>query len=75
MKSVPTIHKSVNVYWQQNAWADATVCLNWAKKTLAPAMKDMQGFILFCDNLEGQTALLFKEEVRKSEGIIWYGVV
>ena len=38
-------------------------------------MKDKQDFILFCDNLEGQTALVFKEEVRKSEVIIWYGVV
>ena len=37
-------------------------------------MKDKQDFILFCDNLEGQTALLFQEEVRKSGGIIWYGV-
>ena len=38
-------------------------------------MKDKEDFILFCDNLEGQTALVFKEEVRKSEVIIWYGVV
>ena len=64
-------HKSVDVYWQQNAWADTTVCLNWEKKTIAPPMKDKQGFILFCDNLKGQqTALLFHEEVRQSGGII-----
>ena len=37
-------------------------------------MKDKQDFILFCDNLEGQTALLSQEEVRKSGGIVWYGV-
>ena len=37
-------------------------------------MKDKQDFVLFCDNLEGQTALLFQEEVRKSGGIIWHGV-
>ena len=37
-------------------------------------MKDKQDFILFCDNLEGQTTLLFQEEVQKSGGIIWYGV-
>ena len=37
-------------------------------------MKDKQDFILFCDNLEGQTALLFQEEVRQSGGIIQYGV-
>ena len=29
---------------------------------------------MFFDNLEGQTALLFQVEVRKSRGIIWYGV-
>ena len=37
-------------------------------------MKDKKDFILFCENLEGQTALLFQEEVQKSGGIIWYGV-
>ena len=66
--------KSVNVYWQQNAWVYTTVCVNWAKKTLVPAVKDKQDFILFCDDLEGQTALLFQEEVRKSGGITWYDV-
>ena len=37
-------------------------------------MKDKKDFILFCENLEGQTALLFQEEVQKSGGIICYGV-
>ena len=45
-----------------------------AKKTSSPAMKDKKDFILFCENLEGQTALLFQEEVQKSGGIICYGV-
>ena len=35
-------------------------------------MKDKQDFILFCDNLEEQTVLLFPEDVQKSRGIIWY---
>ena len=25
---INSYHKSVDVYWQQNAWADTTVCLN-----------------------------------------------
>ena len=37
-------------------------------------MKDKQDFILFCDNLEEQTVLLFQEDVQKSRGIIWYGI-
>ena len=72
---INSYHKSVAVHWQQNAWADTIICVNSSKKKfLAPAMKDKQDFILFCDNLEGQTALLFQEEVRKSGGIKWYGV-
>ena len=31
---INSYHKSVDVYWQQNAWADTTVCVNWAKKLL-----------------------------------------
>ena len=58
---INSYHESVNVCWQQNAWADTTVCVNWLKKTPAPAMKDKQDFILFCDNLEGKTAFLFQE--------------
>ena len=67
-------HKSVDVYWQQSVWTDIKVCVDWAKNTLSPAMKDQQNYILFCNNLEGQTALSFHEEVRKSGGIVSYGI-
>ena len=67
-------HKSIDVYWQENAWADTKVCVDWARKTLAPAMKGSGDYILFCDNLVGQTAASFQEEVRKSGGIVWYEV-
>ena len=39
-------HKSVDVYWQQNAWADTTVCLNWEKKLLPHLWKTSK--TLFC---------------------------
>ena len=37
----------MNVYWQQNALADTKPCVNWAKNTLAPAMKEEQDYIFF----------------------------
>ena len=37
-------------------------------------MENKQNYILFCDNLEGQTALHFQEEVRKRGGMVWFGV-
>ena len=37
-------------------------------------MENKQNYILFCDNLEGQTALPFQEEVRKRGGMVWFGV-
>ena len=67
-------HENVDIYWQEKAWADTNVCVDWAKNTLAPAKHGNGDFILFCDNLEGQVALRFQEEVRKSGGIVWYGV-
>ena len=29
---------------------------------------------MFCDNLEGQKAEVFKESVEALDGIVWYGV-
>ena len=46
-------HKSANVYWQQSARGDTKVCIDWAKNTFTPAMKEKQDYILFCCNLEG----------------------
>lgn len=54
-----------DVYWQQRVWIETKLCVDWAKNTFTPAMEDKQNYILFCDNLEGQTALPFQEEVRK----------
>ena len=70
-------HKSVHVYWQDSAWADTSVCVAWAHKTLDQATKNVQNnrqkFWLFVDNLEGQTSTEFREAVSKQGGIVWYG--
>ena len=36
---IQTYHKSVDIFWQANAWMDTNVCVDWAQKTLAPAVK------------------------------------
>ena len=43
------VHKSVDIFWQANAWADTNVCVDWVQKTLAPTVKDSSEFVLFCD--------------------------
>ena len=41
-------HKDVDVYWQQNAWADLQFSIQWAKKTLKEAVyKKKEEFLLF----------------------------
>ena len=67
-------HQDVDVYWQTNAWADTEFCINWVKGTLKPATSHLNEFVLFCDNLHGQLSDLFKSEVSKLGGIVWYGV-
>ena len=67
-------HQDVDIIWQSNAWADTNVCTEWVTKTLKPAVKESGEFILFCDNLVGQTSLRFQEEIRKLGGIVWYGL-
>lgn len=65
-------HKSVDIYWQPNAQADTDVCVNWAKNTLVPAMKNQGEYVLFCDNLEGQCSASFQKKVCESWVIVWY---
>ena len=36
--------------------------------------EEQEPFVLFCDNLEGQKAEVFKESVETLGGIAWYGV-
>ena len=65
-------HKDVDIV--ENAWADTKVCVEWAQKTLKAGATNINDFILFCDNLEGQISLQFKKEVRKIKELVWHGV-
>ena len=69
-------HPDIDVYFQKNAWADTAFCAKWAQHTLKPAAADDGGrpFLLFCDNLEGQTKPAFKDEVIAQKGIPVFGV-
>ena len=65
---------SVDVYWQDNAWLDQHVCMDWCEKTLKPFVKNegLSKFVLLLDNLTGQMQNYFKSEV--ANGLLWYGL-
>ena len=67
-------HKNVDVYFQDNAWADTKFSCDWARKTLKGAIPQGEEFVLFCDNLNAQTSDEFKEAVRGINGIVYFGV-
>ena len=68
-------HAGVDVYFQKNAWADLEFSLEWVKKTLKNETQNSEEeFVLFCDNLSCQTKEEFQKEVRKINGIVWYGL-
>ena len=64
-------HKDVHVIFQENAWVDTKVAVDWVKKTLKLATGHLKSFILFADNLIGQVHNNFKESVRE----VVYGMV
>lgn len=67
-------HKDIDVYFQENAWADTEFSVKWAEKTLANSVKDKERFVLFCDNLSAQISTPFKEAVSKLGGVCWFGL-
>ena len=67
-------HKSVDVYWQKNAWADTTMSCEWVNKTLKSAVPQGEEFLLICDNLKSQVSDEFLQAVRGINGIIHFVV-
>ena len=67
-------HESVDVYWQENGWADTEVSVQWVKNTLKAAIPEGEEFVLICDNLNAQTSDEFKEAVSGIGGIVYYGI-
>ena len=55
-EELDAFHPDVDVYWQQNAWADTQFSVDWAKKTLREFTEknELNRFLLICDNLTGQ---------------------
>ena len=67
-------HPDANVFFQANAWADTYVCTEWIERTLKPVVKDLDRFVLFCDNLTAQVPDEFKKDVSKLNGVVWFGL-
>ena len=44
-------HPGLDVYWQDNAWADTTFSVDWVNRTLASAVEGTGHFVLLVDNL------------------------
>ena len=67
-------HDNVDVYFQENAWADTVFSVDWVNKTFKDVAEKESRFVLFCDNLSAQTSDEFKDAVSKLGGIVWYGL-
>ena len=67
-------HRDVDVYFQDNAWADTEFSVNWVNKTLKSATERNDRLALFCDNLSAQVTDNFRDAVSAIVGLIWYEV-
>ena len=47
-------HHDMDVYWQENLWANMQMFVEWVEKTLASAVKDEDHFVFIYDNLMAQ---------------------
>ena len=62
------------MYWQSNAWADTEVSIKWVKEPLAKLVDDLDGFVLFLDNLTSQESETFKSAVAALKGVVWFSL-
>ena len=67
-------HPMVDIFFQDNAWADTNSSLSWAEKTLKPFVENKGRFVLFCDNLSSQTHEDFKAKISSMGGVVWFGL-
>ena len=49
-------YPDVDVLWQENAWADTTVLVNWVNTRLKSVVENLEKRVLFVDNLTAQQA-------------------
>ncbi|CBJ33249.1 C2H2 zinc finger protein [Ectocarpus siliculosus] len=73
-------HKDVDVFFQQNAWADQKFCMEWAKRSYREGLIRGRGelpkarSILIMDNLHAQTTDEFKGYLAKQcNTLAWLG--
>ena len=59
--------------WQENAWADKTVSVNWVNTTIKHVVENLEKHALFIDNLTAQQTDDFKKAVSDLKGGVWYG--
>ena len=62
------------MFFQENAWVDTKVAVDWVKKTLKPAIEHLKRFVSFGDNLTGQVHDNFKESISDCSCVVWYGL-
>ena len=67
-------HPDVDIYFQENAWADTKFSVSWAEKTLRDHIEGLDHFVLFCDNLSSQTHDDFKQAISSMGGVVWFGL-
>ena len=61
------------MYWQQCAWVDRDVAVQWVKRTFKDAVKGKEEVLLFCDNLNAQTFEGFRNELSLVKSRTKYG--
>ena len=66
--------KDLDVFFQYNTSADTEFAVNWAEKTMKPAVVDLSPFIHFLDNLETHVHESFRKSISDQKGITWFGV-
>ena len=62
------------MYFQENAWAGNYVCTGWVEQTLRLIVKNLDRFVLFCDNLTAQVSEEFKTAASNMKGVAWFGL-
>ncbi|CAB1106446.1 unnamed protein product [Ectocarpus sp. CCAP 1310/34] len=73
-------HKDVDVFFQENTWADQKFCMEWAKRSYREGLMRGRGeppkarSILIMNNLHAQTTDEFREYLAKEcNTLAWYG--
>ncbi|CAB1116905.1 unnamed protein product [Ectocarpus sp. CCAP 1310/34] len=74
-------HKDVDVFFQENAWADQKFCTEWAKRSYREGLMRGRGelpkarsLLIIMDSLHAQTTDEFKEYLAKEcNNLAWYG--